>query len=74
MQQLIFIRHAKGVSKKGNNYDLVEVSDGKASFTLNVSPEVSNSLDQLVENEDINAEVHVGTRFGALSGTLVAIG
>lgn len=74
MQKLIFVRRSNGVSKKGKEYDMVEVSNGISSFTLNVDPGVGAQLEeQCKEGDEFRAEVHVTTAFGALRGTIVSV-
>lgn len=72
MQDLIFVRRAHGTSKKGNEYDMVEVSNGIASFTLSVAPGVGAYIEETYkEGEHFRAHVHVNVAFGALRGTIV---
>jgi len=75
MQTLKFIRRTHGVSKKGNNYDLCEVSDGLQAFTLSNAPGIGDEIKnlELSEGDSFEAEVHVSTRYGSLTGTIVAI-
>jgi len=73
MQTLIFVRRSHGTSKKGQNYDLSEVSNGIASFTLTNHKDVVSKLEQLTEGESFDAEVHVSTQFGSLRGTIVDV-
>jgi len=69
MQTLKFVRRSHGVSKKGKEYDMVEVSDGTSSFTLSVADGVGERIEASVEElADFEAEVHVSTMFGALLG------
>jgi hypothetical protein len=58
-QELKFIRRSHGVSKKGNNYDISEVSDGLSSFTLENGEGVGQQLKDmdLEEGDPINVEV-----------------
>lgn len=75
MQTLKFIRRTHGVSKKGNDYDMSEVSDGLSSFTLTNGQGVGDQLKEmnLNEGDEFEAEVHVGVMFGALRGTIVGV-
>jgi len=63
------------VSKKGNQFDIVEVSNGISSFTLDLGPNVGDELSarKMEEGEKFNAYVHVAPRFGSLRGTIVAV-
>jgi hypothetical protein len=74
-QELKFIRRSHGVSKKGNNYDISEVSDGLSSFTLENGEGVGQQLKDmdLEEGDPINVEVHVKPVFGALRGIIVNV-
>jgi len=75
MQILKYIRRSHGVSKKGADYDMTEVSDGLSSFTLSNAKGVGDELEEmgLSEGDDFVAEVHVSTRYGALRGTIVRV-
>lgn len=75
MQTLKFIRRSHGVSKKGNNYDISEVSDGLSSFTLENGEGIGSILKdmELEEGDEIDVEVHVKPIFGALRGTIVNV-
>jgi hypothetical protein len=74
-QSLKFIRRSHGISKKGNNYDISEVSDGLSSFTLENGEGIGQQINELELNEgdEIEAEVHVKPVFGSLRGTIVSI-
>jgi len=74
-QTLIFVRHSKGVSKKGQPYDMLEVSDGLSTFVLNVTPEVSQFIEDsgFKERDEIQVVTHVSTSYGSLRGTVVDI-
>jgi len=71
MQEFIFIRHSKGVSAKGNDYDLVEVSDGRATFTLENG--MGETFPDLKEGDKFFCIVHVTLRFNRINGKIVAI-
>jgi len=75
MQILKYIRRSHGTSKKGNDYDMTEVSDGLSSFTLSNAKGVGEQIDDmnLSEGDDFEAEVHVSTRYGAIRGTIVRV-
>jgi len=75
MQTLKYIARTHGVSKKGNSYDMTEVSDGLSSFILSNAENVGDRIEalNLAEGDDFDAEVHVSTRFGGLRGTIVDI-
>ncbi len=75
MQKLIYIRRSHGTSKRGNDYDLTEVSNGLASFTLSNDVGVGEALKgmELGEGEEFMAEVHVTPRYGSLAGTIVRV-
>ncbi len=75
MQKLKFIRRSHGVSKKGNDYDMTEVSDGLSSFTLSNSVGVGQALEdlELELGDDFMANVEVSTVFGSLRGTIVDV-
>ena len=75
MQTLKYIRRSHGVSKKGNNYDISEVSDGLSSFTLENGEGIGQELKdmELEEGDEIDVEVHVKPVFGSLRGTIVSV-
>jgi len=75
MQVLKYIGRSHGVSKKGKNYDMTEVSDGLSSFIVSNAPGVGDDIENLnlSEGDDFEAEVHVSVRFGALRGTIVKV-
>ena len=75
MQVLKFGRRTHGTSKKGNEYDMCEVSDGFSSFTLSNADGIGKEIDNmsLSEGDEFQAEVHVSTSFGSLRGTIVAV-
>lgn len=75
MQTLKFIKRQHGVSKKGNDYDMTEVSDGLSSFILSNAKGVGSDLSALNLNkgDEFKAEVHVSTEFNQLRGTIVAV-
>lgn len=72
MQKLKFIRRSHGTSKKGNAYDMTEVSDGLSAFTLSNGNGVGQRLANmdLEVGDDFEAEVHVSTAYGSLRGTI----
>jgi hypothetical protein len=73
MQELIYIRRTHGVSKKGNDYDMVELSNGLATFTVSSSPELASQWKDsgLKDGDSFSARMEIGVRFGALSATIV---
>jgi len=75
MQLLKFILRNHGVSKKGNDYDLIQVSDGLQSFTLSLDPDCVSSFQELnlQEGDEFSALIKVGVRYGALVGTIVQV-
>lgn len=75
MQILKFIRVARGVSKKGRDYDMTEVSDGLNSFSLSNAPGIAETLlaKNLKEGDSFEAEVHVALQFSTLRGTIVKV-
>jgi len=75
MQTLKFIGRSHGVSKKGKDYDMTEVSDGLSSFILSNADNVGDRIEamNLAEGDDFEVEVHVSTRYGALRGTIVDV-
>lgn len=75
MQKFIFVRRSHGVSKKGNDYDMTEVSNGISSFTLSNTKEVAEQIKELnlQEGDEFNAEVQVNVTMGSLRGTIVRI-
>jgi len=75
MQTLIFVRRSHGVAKKsGNDYDMIEVSNGLSSFTLSAAPGIGAKIEEdLAEGDTFKAEVHVTVAFGALRGTIVRV-
>lgn len=73
MQTLKFIRRSHGVSKRGNDYDIAEVSDGLASFALSLDVGVGEQLKELSEGEDFEAEVHVSSGYNGLRGRIVNV-
>jgi hypothetical protein len=75
MQTLKYINRSHGLSKKGNNYDITEVSDGLATFILANASGVGEQIEEmdLQEGDEFNVEVHVHTKWGGLRGTIVAV-
>jgi len=75
MQVLKYIRRSHGVSKKGTDYDMTEVSDGLSSFTLSNAKGVGEAIEalDLSEGDEFVAEVHVSTKYGAVRGTIVRV-
>jgi len=74
MQQLIFIRRSHGVSKKGKDYDMIEVSNGLSSFTLSCADGIGEQIEEKYsEGDTFNATVEVNVAFGALRGTITEI-
>lgn len=75
MQTLKFINISQGTSKKGNQYDMTEVSDGLSSFILMNEPGVNQKMREmdLMKGEEFQAEVHVSVKYGSLQGTIVDV-
>lgn len=75
MQKLIYVSQFVGNSKKGTPLNLMQVSNGLATFTLNVDTDIQPEILDLDLNQgdEFMAEVHVGDRYGALSGTVVKV-
>lgn len=72
MQKLIFVSAHAGVSKKGNEYSLVRLSDGMDSFTVTKDPDVD--VKNFTEGDEVSCEIHVKKGYGdTLKATLVAI-
>jgi len=75
MQELIYRNVLRGTSKKGNEYDMTEVSDGLDTFTLSNGKGVADELinSEIEEGQPFLAEVHVSTKFGGLRGTIMKV-
>jgi len=76
MQTLRFIKSQRGKAKKtGNDYDITECSDGLSSFVLQNGKGIYDRLAELnlEKGDEFQAEVHVGTEFDQLRGTIVNI-
>jgi len=73
MQKVIFISSHAGVSKKGNNYSIVRLSNGMDSFTVN--KDVNVDVSDLHEGDECQAEFHIAKGFGegTIKATLVNI-
>lgn len=73
MQTLKFVGKNRGISKKGKAYDIIELSDGVASFIAGVDPDISDELheEELERAQDIDVELHVQTGYDGLRATLV---
>jgi len=72
MQRLTFVSAHAGISKKGNEYNMVRLSDGIDSFIVSKDPDVD--VKGYVEGDEINCEIHVKKGFGdTLKATLVSI-
>jgi len=72
MQRLIFVSQHAGISKKGNEYSIVRLSDGLDSFTVSKDPDVD--LKGYTEGDEIQAEIHVKKGFGdTLKATLIKV-
>jgi len=75
-QRLKFVRTSFGTSGKGNPYDMTEVSDGLATFTLSNAQGIRKEIEalQLAVGDEFEACIHVSTAYGSLRGTIVAVG
>lgn len=76
MQKLKFVRRTHGISSKSNKpYDMTEVSDGLASFTLSNDIGIGTDIEnlELSLGDDFYAEVHVSVAYGSLRGTIVKV-
>lgn len=73
MQKLLFVRRSKGVSQKGNEYDMTEVSNGLSSFTLSNADGVGDQFVDSQEGDEFMADVEVSVNYGALRGTIVRV-
>jgi len=72
MQKLIFVSAHAGVSKKGNEYSMVRLSDGIDSFI--VSKDVGVDVSQYHEGDEIMCDIHVSKGFGdTIKATLTAV-
>jgi len=73
MQNVIFISAHSGISKKGNAYSIVRLSDGRDSFTVSKDPNVD--VTDLHEGDECKAEFHVSKGFaeGTIKATLTNI-
>jgi len=72
MQTLKYVRSTRGTSKKGNEYDMTEVSDGISSFTLSNAKGIYDQLAEfdLEVGDEFQAEVHVSVSMGSLRGII----
>jgi hypothetical protein len=74
MQKLLFVRRTHGVAQKsGNPYDMTEVSNGLSSFTLSNADGIGDSISQLQEGDEFNADVEVSVAYGTLRGIITKI-
>ncbi len=76
MQKFIFVQRNAGISKKGQDYDLTEVSDGINSFVLSNDDGIGKILieDMALSREDeFMGEVHISSQYGSIRGKLVAV-
>jgi len=69
-QDLIFVRRTHGVSKKGVDYDIIEVSNGLALFTLQNGVD-SDFWKDAKEKDSFSAYVHVEPSFNGIRGKIV---
>jgi len=70
-QEFIYISRGKGTSKKGVDYDLITVSDGRATFAL--ANDMGDEFPLMKEDQKFEAYIHVGEKYGALQGRIVGI-
>jgi len=73
MQAVTFVSAHAGISKKGNEYSMVRLSDGIDSFIVGKDPSVD--ITPFHEGDLLKAEIHVSKGYGenSLKGTLVAV-
>lgn len=71
MKTFSFVKHMKGHSSKTNkDYNFVELSDGKRSFTINVSKDAT--IGAFDEGDEVTPIVEIyGNRDGYAGVTLV---
>lgn len=76
MQRFLFVSRSFGVSKKGNDYDFTEVSNGLKSFLLVNGEGIGEQISslKLKKGQPFMGDVHVDVSpFGGLEGTLVEV-